>query len=390
MRSGARNKEKRKICFISFWPVYYIYSKLFNTLGEAHPELQLSTLFSEDYKGVDAGARFFQPLYLRTTYPLKGTPFQSYLGAKTLNFSYFLGLESFIKENSPDVIISILYYSLVSAQAYRSASRKNADFILMPEEKGPPSFPPARLITGAFDSIFGEKMLSRCKRVLPWTVEAVDYFSQKLYLHDESLKEKVRLFPAGIDLNQFYPLPRRKFRISGKLKILVVANFWPFKDHATLVEAVRILKSRNYPCEVSLLGSGPLKEIVFSKIKDFGLENYFRDLGRVPYSRMRDLYIEHDLLILPSKKEPIGMCVPEAMACGTPVITSTAVTRTYIKEGENALVFRAQDPQDLAEKIMLMDDNRMIENFGEKGAEHIRLNFDLKKLAEEFYNCLIN
>jgi len=390
MESGARNKEKRKICFISFWPVKYIYSKLFNALGQAHPELQLSMLLSEDCKGVDAGAMFFQPLYLRTTYPFKGTPFQGYLGAKVFNFSYYLGFESFIKENSPNVIISVLYYSLVPAQAYRSASRNKADFILMPEEKGPPSFLPFQLITGAFDSLFGVKMLSRCKRVLPWTVEAVNYFSQKLYLYGESLKEKVRLFPAGIDLKQFYPLPRRKFRISGRLKILVVANFHPFKDHATLVEAVKILKSRNYPCEISLLGNGPLKETVFSKIKDFGLENYFRDLGRVPYSRMRDLYIEHDLLILPSKKEPIGMCVPEAMACGTPVIVSTGVTRTYIKEGENALVFRAQDPQDLAEKIMLIDDHRVLENFGEKGAKHIRLNFDLKKLSEDFYNYLLN
>jgi hypothetical protein len=181
MESGARNKEKRKICFISFWPVYYIYSKLFNALGQAHPELQLSMLLSEDCKGVDAGARFFQPFYLGTTYPLKGTPFQSYFGAKSLNFSYFLGLESFIRENSPDVIISIPYYSPFSYQAYRSAFKNNADFILMPEEKGPPSSPPLRLIAGAFDSIFGEKMLSRCKQVLPWTVEAVNYFSQKLY-----------------------------------------------------------------------------------------------------------------------------------------------------------------------------------------------------------------
>lgn len=71
--------------------------------------------------------------------------------------------------------------------------------------------------------------------------------------------------------------------------------------------------------------------------------------GPVPHSDMGELYRSHDLLVLPSVREPFGMVVLEAMAHGLAVLVSAdAGARCCVVPGRNGLVFDPHSVDDLA------------------------------------------
>lgn len=373
---------KIKILFLSYWPVYYIYSKIFNYLGGRYPDLEIVNLLAARFRGIQVDSINFRLQFMREMKPFESIVFQKIVGSRALNLTRFPELGKLVREMRPDLIASLLYYSFLSIQGFRCARQAGAGFILMPEEK-PPFSLEARASMPFYNLLGCEEMLQEADWILPWTLESEAFFKQK------APPDRVRLYPAGVDLRTFYPSPDKKFKSEGRLKILVVANFYPFKNHTTLIRAFGELRKSNFSFRLDLIGQGPLRDTIGKLSRDYGISDSVFFLERLDHSKMRGLYLDHDLLILPSLKEPIGMCVPEAMACGIPVIVSTGVTRTYIEEGRNALVFEAKAPLDLAEKVKQMDDPAVLRRLGENASEHMQ-NFSLEKRAEELLEYFLS
>jgi len=65
-----------------------------------------------------------------------------------------------------------------------------------------------------------------------------------------------------------------------------------------------------------------------------------------------------EMLGLPSRYEPHGIVVAEAMAAGTPVLASDVVgaAKDLVKSGVNGLIFRSGDAGDLRNKLEIMED----------------------------------
>jgi glycosyltransferase involved in cell wall biosynthesis len=79
--------------------------------------------------------------------------------------------------------------------------------------------------------------------------------------------------------------------------------------------------------------SGP----IYDAIGQFGLQNQVTRLKYFPHSELRHLYCGADMLLFPSLWEGFGLPVIESMACGTPVVTSTATCLPEIA-GDAAVV----------------------------------------------------
>lgn len=97
-------------------------------------------------------------------------------------------------------------------------------------------------------------------------------------------------------------------------------------------------KLKNY--QLTLVGNGPLQQTVEKQIKS----NFFNNIElklHVPNNEINQLFSEHDALILPSKHEPWGLVVEEALAYGLPVILSDKVGchPELIKHKVNGYVF---------------------------------------------------
>ena len=91
-----------------------------------------------------------------------------------------------------------------------------------------------------------------------------------------------------------------------------------------------------------------------------------RDFGYVKEERLRRVMSSADVLLYPTRHEGFGLMPLEAMACGCPVVTTTAVP--YAVQGENALVSEIGDSDTLTHHLLtLFKDGNMHIGLAEAG-----------------------
>lgn len=101
---------------------------------------------------------------------------------------------------------------------------------------------------------------------------------------------------------------------------LYPANFWPHKNHATLVHALRLVKRK----EVGLVftGEGKNRNFVKDLVGKLGLEERVRFVGHVDDQELSRLYLSATGLVYASLSGPENLPPLEAMAAGCPVLNS--------------------------------------------------------------------
>jgi glycosyltransferase involved in cell wall biosynthesis len=115
-------------------------------------------------------------------------------------------------------------------------------------------------------------------------------------------------------------------------------------------------------------GDGPLRRELEAEARRLGVGERVRFLGFVNQSRLPEVYAASDLLVLPSKHEPFGLVVNEAMCCGLPVVVSDRVgARMDLVEGyETGFVYPAGDLEALARILgELLPDRGRLGRMGE-------------------------
>ena len=112
-------------------------------------------------------------------------------------------------------------------------------------------------------------------------------------------------------------------------------------------------------------------------------------LEPVSHTKLVSVYHAHDVLVLPSYNEAIGMVVPEAMACGIPTITSDTVgANVYVQEGETGYVFPTSDVEALAQTLEKLCDPAELAKMGQAARERIETEFTIEKSAEKFRHAI--
>jgi len=110
-----------------------------------------------------------------------------------------------------------------------------------------------------------------------------------------------------------------------KKNILFLSRVHVKKGINFLIEAASQLKENLQGYTITIAGPGEesyvneLKQMVFR----LGVADMFRFIGPVFGHEKWRLYQEADLFVLPTHSENFGIVVAEALACGTPVITTT-------------------------------------------------------------------
>lgn len=105
--------------------------------------------------------------------------------------------------------------------------------------------------------------------------------------------------------------------------ILYVGTLEPRKNLERLVEAFAQLVKAGHPHDLVLAGQRGWKEAsLFETIERLGIKHRVRVLNQLPIEALVALYNGAEVLAFPSLYEGFGLPVIEAMACGTPVLTS--------------------------------------------------------------------
>lgn len=177
--------------------------------------------------------------------------------------------------------------------------------------------------------------------------------------HYQISADRVSVVYGGKD-GAFSPSPSleylRDFRSRHELPekmILHVGTIEPRKNIAQLIRAfAHVRRSAHLPHCLVLIGARGWKHAeVDAAIEEEQVGDAVRFAGYVPASELPDWFRAADVFVYPSRYEGFGLPPLEAMACGTPVITSNAASLPEVV-GDAALVVSPDDKDGLAEAIV--------------------------------------
>ncbi len=132
--------------------------------------------------------------------------------------------------------------------------------------------------------------------------------------------------------------------------LLYVGTLQPRKNLTTLLEAMAHLGSA-FDWLLVVVGARGWKESgIFARLRELGLERRVRFVGYVPPEELRWWYSAATVFVYPSLYEGFGLPVLEAMACGTPVITSDGSALREVAR-DAAVLVDPRDPSALARAI---------------------------------------
>ena len=130
---------------------------------------------------------------------------------------------------------------------------------------------------------------------------------------------------------EFAPVPadlaeaaRRRYGLPGRFAI-VVGTIEPRKNLVRLLEALQRLRDGGLIIPLVVVGSkGWLYDDLFARLEQLEVRHDVHFPGYVPAADLPLLYNAATLAAMPSVYEGFGLPVLEAMACGTPVVSSDA------------------------------------------------------------------
>ncbi len=169
----------------------------------------------------------------------------------------------------------------------------------------------------------------------------------------------------GVDIKRF-TLPNENsvsllesFGINKEnILIIFIGYLSKIKGIDTLIESAKILSQKNDRIKFLIVGDTP------ETSKEYG--KYIRDLvndynlnDRVIFSGFRkdipELLKISDIFVLPSRNEACPVCLIEAMAAGKPIIaTCVGCVEELIDYGKAAIMISPENPEELADKILLL------------------------------------
>jgi glycosyltransferase involved in cell wall biosynthesis len=147
------------------------------------------------------------------------------------------------------------------------------------------------------------------------------------------------------------------------LFLLYVGGIDPRKNIPTMLKALQLLRMEHHT-EIPLLMAGRIRgqreyPVIQELISTFGLQSTVHELGFVPDADLPVLMRASSALLFISLYEGFGLPVVQAMAAGTPVITSPVSSIPEVA-GDCALYVDPRDPAAVAQGIhnLLTDSNR--------------------------------
>lgn len=193
--------------------------------------------------------------------------------------------------------------------------------------------------------------------------------------------EKVHVVhPGASAAMREHPDPDGRPRVTDRprRRLLFVGKDFVTKAGDQVLAALALLRSEVDP-ELTLTVVGP-KEWPLPGEPPAGV----RYLGRVPLDRMRALYAEHDLFVMPSRFEGFGIALVEALAHGLPCVARLAYAMPEIvRPGDNGDLVSGDEPAELAGVIAkLLADDGVFVRAADQAAD-VRRHYSWSRAADD-------
>ncbi len=196
---------------------------------------------------------------------------------------------------------------------------------------------------------------------------------------------RFRIIPNGIDTQRFYPLPDLP-RERGRLIVTNSADM-PLKGLRHLLLAVhRLAGSRSPACRnvrLTVVGIPRKNGDIVQLIRRLGIGDLIRFTGRIDNGTFVREYARASVAVVPSIYEGFGLPAGEAMACGLPVVSTSAGALPEVV-GDAGVLTPPGDPAALARAIgELLDHPERAETLGRRGYHRVQAHFTWRRAGEK-------
>jgi glycosyltransferase involved in cell wall biosynthesis len=201
---------------------------------------------------------------------------------------------------------------------------------------------PERLTTARrlYLKAFTKQTCQRARRILAISKSTKNDLVELLGIE----AEKIDVTPLAYDPAVYKPLAKAEIEAFREAKNLP-ERFWfflgtlePRKNLVTLIEAYARLHPDSRLPLILGGGKGWLTEPIFEAIERHKLADAISTIGFVPSDEIALWYNSAEAFLYPSVFEGFGFPVLEAMACGTPVLTSNVSSLPEVAEGAGLIL----------------------------------------------------
>ncbi len=172
------------------------------------------------------------------------------------------------------------------------------------------------------------------------------------------ISDRVSLLNNTFDEQVFYPVSleerdRRRYELAKQLNldedtrfVLFAGRLHPQKDPLLLIRSIKALDEPNV--HLLIAGDGELVTQVRNEISSLGIEKQVTMLGIVQQQELSDLHRACNAVVLTSAFEGLPFVVLEALACGTPVVTTEAGETPSLLSPSSGVICSQRTPQCIA------------------------------------------
>lgn len=176
--------------------------------------------------------------------------------------------------------------------------------------------------------------------------------------------QKVTVIPNAVDIEKFSlgGTPNNELKqqlgLAGCRVIGFIGSFYAYEGLDLLLTALPHILNKMPDVRVLLVGGGSQEESLKEQSLQLGISKKIIFTGRVPHSDVNRYYDLVDVLVYPRHSMRLTELVTplkplEAMAQGRLLVASNVGGhKELIRDGETGILFKAESPQDLANKVL--------------------------------------
>jgi L-malate glycosyltransferase len=207
---------------------------------------------------------------------------------------------------------------------------------------------------------YGNEILNKAEKVIFLTPSYRDVVENKYVYHPlrKSFKNKCIIVPNGLKDFWFSGDQKKLLKnCSESIKLLYVGDFTPNKNVENIIDTARKIRNEGIAVSLTLVGGGGKgNEKTLKKITSTD-DLPIKFLGRVSdREKLRQIYQEHDIFIMPSYRETFGIVYIEAISQGVPIIyTEKQGVDGYFSEDKRpGLAVNPNNVDEIAEAIKVV------------------------------------
>ena len=225
------------------------------------------------------------------------------------------------------------------------------------------------------------------------------YTKNKIIQFYDIEKEKIKIVPNGVDIQQFRPLAnQRKIRnqigIKNRPSVLFVGRLIPRKGLSFLIQAAEKIVTEKKNTIFLIVGEGPQKNQLVSKLEKKRLFKNFLFLGDIVEKELPLIYNSADVFVFPSIQEGQGIALLEAQATSKPVVSfnTGGVSETFVDQ-KTGLLTEPNSTELANATLKLLENKELRDKMGKNGREFVSKYFSWDKSADallEIYKEVIS